>query len=128
MQRFGAPERVLEGDEALEVKRRRSVLRSDELRHHAGEVAGDKGLDVELRVRDLVQGEADRLVGRAQSLGEETVALLGRVPDGDGSRPAEQDVSGTGTLCSVALPCSCPAIREADAAITRAMTTHRPQR
>ena len=58
MQRFGAPERVLEGDEALEVKRRRSVLRSDELRHHAGEVAGDKGLDVELRVRDLVQGEA----------------------------------------------------------------------
>ncbi|MFL5889276.1 MAG: hypothetical protein ACJ76M_09345 [Solirubrobacteraceae bacterium] len=75
--------------ERVWLQRRPSVLRSDERRRHAGEVAGDEHLDVELRARDLVQREAGRLVGGAQSLGEETVALLGRVPDGDGSLPAE---------------------------------------
>ena len=54
VRRFVGPERVPDGDEALDV-RRPSALRSDGLRRDAGEVAGDEHLDVELRAGDVVQ-------------------------------------------------------------------------
>src|SRR3954451_25390854 len=47
---------------------RGSVLRPDGLPCHAGQVAGDQHLDVELRARDRVQRPARSLIGRGQAL------------------------------------------------------------
>src|SRR5262245_6062973 len=55
----------------------------------AREVAGDEHLDLELGPRCLVQRAAGRAVRRGQSLGQEPVAILGRVPDRDGLFPPE---------------------------------------
>src|SRR5262249_1067963 len=50
----------------------------------ASEVAGDEHLDLELGARCLIQRAADRAVRRGQSLREEPIAMLGRIPDRDG--------------------------------------------
>lgn len=113
-----APPRVAAGRfERVWLQGRPSVLRSDERRRHAGEVAADEHLDVELRARDLVQREAGRLVGGAQALGEErsrcsaesqTVMARSRP-----SRTRRQPCGGTGPeprTCAVIRSC-CSSVR-----------------
>src|SRR5262245_6865620 len=56
----------------------------------ASEVAGDEHLDLELGAGRLVQRAADRALRPGQPLGEEPVAILGRVPDCDGPSPPER--------------------------------------
>jgi len=66
-----------------------SGFHARELLPDADEVAGDEHVDFELRSLGLVERAADRLIGGAHPLGEETVALLRRIPDRDRPLPAE---------------------------------------